>query len=315
MGHQINQPKAPRRGSLQFYPRVRAKRIYSRIRRWPKLNEVKLLGLAGYKVGMAHVMFIDERKNSPTNGQTISIPVTILDVPKIKILGIVFYGIDKFRRKVQKGILLAKNLDKDLKRKISLPKKNFGKEVENPVDVTVLVYTLPEGRGGKKKPEIFEVAIGGKDVNEKLKYAKEILGKQISVKDIFKEGDVVDVVSVTKGKGFEGAIKRFGARLESKKSDRGRRMISPIGEDVPRKTNWRVPMSGQMGFFQRTEKNKQILMIGEKIDHGFHKYGKVNGEYIILSGSVPGPRKRLIRLKFSMNPNKKYEGRVERLVI
>ena len=314
MGHQINQPKAPRRGSMQFYPRVRAKRIYPRIRKWPEVNEVKLLGFAGYKVGMAHVMAVDEKKTSPTHGQTISIPVTILDVPKMKVAAIRFYGIDKFRTKKVVGEVWADNLDKDLKRKIKIPKKKKGEEPKNFVDVTLLVYTLPKGRVGKKKPEIFEVAIGG-NLDKKLDYAKNILGKEISVKDVFKEGDIVDVVSVTKGKGFQGVIKRFGARLESIKSDRGRRMISPIGEDVPRKTNWRVPMPGQMGFHTRTEKNKQILKIGEGLNEAFHHYGKIKGEYLIIKGSIPGPRKRLIRMKVSRFQNKKFEGKVERLVL
>ena len=315
MGHQINQPKAPRRGSMQFYPRVRAKRIYPKIKTWPKVNETKLLGFAGYKVGMAHIMAVDEKKTSPTHGQTISIPVTILDIPKIKVAAIRFYGTDKFKTKKVVDEIWADELDKDLKRKIRLPKnKKEKKEPQDFVDVTLLVYTLPRGRVGKKKPEIFELAIGG-DLNKKLEYAKNFLGKEISVKDIFKEGDVIDIVSVTKGKGFQGPIKRFGARLESIKSDRGRRMISPIGEDVPRKSNWRVPMPGQMGFHTRTEKNKQILKIGENLNEVFHHYGKIKGEYMIIKGSIPGPKKRLIRMKLSRFQNKKFEGKIERLVI
>ncbi len=319
MGHQSGKAETPRRGSLQFYPRVRAKRHYPRIRKWPQIDEVKPLGFAGYKAGMAHVLMVDNRKDSPTKGQTISVPVTIIDVPKIKVAAIRFYKIDKFRTKKVAGEIWANNLDKDLGRKIKLPKKSNGKEIDNPYDVTLLVYTLPKGRTGKKKPEIFEIAIGGNDVQKKLEYAKGVLGKELSVKDIFSEGDVVDVVAVTKGYGFTGVIKRFGAKLHPHKTDKGRRMISPIGEDVPRKSNWRVPMMGQYGFFTRTEKNKQILKIGDSgIEQGLHRYGLVKGDYIILAGSVPGPKKRLIRLKFAMHPPKSgvfEQPKVERLVL
>lgn len=69
-----------------------------------------------------------------------------------------------------------------------------------------------------------------------------------------------------------------------------------------------------MGFFSRTELNKRVLKIGEKGEEitpksGFNRYGKIKENYILLQGSVPGEKKRLIlfrpairsqRLKFNL---------------
>ena len=61
-------------------------------------------------------------------------------------------------------------------------------------------------------------------------------------------------------------------------------------------------MPGQMGYHQRTEYNKLILKISDNLDEinpksGFKGYGLVRTKYILLDGSVPGPRKRLIILR------------------
>ncbi|MCH7911395.1 MAG: 50S ribosomal protein L3, partial [Candidatus Hydrogenedentes bacterium] len=85
------------------------------------------------------------------------------------------------------------------------------KNLEEYSDVRVNVYTQPHLAGiNKKRPEIFEVAIGGKNLQEKFNFAKSMLGKEIPVKDVFKEGQQLDIFAVTKAKGTQGPIKRFG---------------------------------------------------------------------------------------------------------
>ena len=59
---------------------------------------------------------------------------------------------------------------------------------------------------------------------------------------------------------------------------------------------------GQMGYQQRTEFNKRILKISENPeeinpDGGFLHYGLVRGKYALIKGSIPGPTKRLIRIR------------------
>ena len=57
---------------------------------------------------------------------------------------------------------------------------------------------------------------------ERGAFIKENLTKEISIKDIFSEG-IVDIRGVTKGKGNQGPMKRFGLTLRSHKSEKGRR--------------------------------------------------------------------------------------------
>jgi len=64
-----------------------------------------------------------------------------------------------------------------------------------------------------------------------------------------------------------------------------------------------------MGFQTRTEVNKRILKIGENGKEitpksGFVNYGVIKRDYVLVEGSLPGPRKRLIRLRTAMRPPK-----------
>lgn len=320
MGHQIGKPKMPKRGSQAFIPRVRARRAYPRIKNWPIIDETRLLGFAAYKAGMSHVTFVDNAAHSLTKGEIISVPVTILDVPKIKVYSIRIYGYNKRRQIICLKEVQTDKLDKELSRRLSLPKKKKNSEEEmkkaeelisSAEDVKIVAYTLPDKRFGKKKPDLFEIAVGGKDAKSKFDYAKTILGNEISAKDVLNPGEQVDIIAVTKGKGFQGAIKRSGSKLQPRnKSDRGERMIASIGPDSPRKVSWRVAMPGQMGFQNRYDFNKIILKIGDNGNEvtskkGFLGYGKVSKDYIMIQGSLPGARKRLLRMRLSIKPNKK----------
>jgi large subunit ribosomal protein L3 len=299
------QRKRPSRGSKAFYPRKRAKRIYPRIKSWPKSKETKPLGFAGYKAGMSHVMLIDTNPNSTTKGQQITRPITILDCPPLSVFGFRFYTKNKSSFDV-----FSEKTNKNLSRKIKLSKKpknieeQLKKTPKNISKIHLICYTNP---GFKKKPEVFEIALGG-SVEEQLKYAKEILGKEIKVSDIFKEGDLVDVSAVTKGKGFEGPIKRFGAKHHGRKAQQMRRHVAPLGQNEPGKVRWTIPQAGQTGFQTRTEINKRILKISNGFDvkGDFINYGKVSGDFILLDGCVPGSKKRLIRLRFATRPKKVY---------
>lgn len=327
MGHKIGKTHRPRRGSMGFSPRVRAKRVYSRITSWPNSSDKRLLGFSAYKAGMAHVTYVDNHPYSPTKGEVISTPVTVLDVPKIKIAAIKFYHKNKFHQKECLGEVWADKLDKELARKISMPKKPKNAEetmkkfdMNSVVDVLVLAYTLPKGRaGGKKMPEIFEIGMGGKSIEEKIEYAKSILGKELSFKDVFKPGEQVDIIAVTKGKGIQGPVKRFGVKLQSHKTDTTRRAVATIGPDVPRKVSWKIAMPGQMGYHNRYDFNKWILKIGENgvevtPKAGFLSYGLVRGEYILIKGSVPGAAKRPIRMRLAMAPTKHIPKEVPKIL-
>jgi large subunit ribosomal protein L3 len=306
----------PRSGSLAFYPRKRAKRIYPRLTVYPAAEKPKVMGFAGYKVGMVHAIAIDARKGRKTFGQEISLPVTVLDCPPFKVVGFRAYtattkGLDVF------GEVWDKDLPKDIARKINLTKKKekadlekFEKAADKISDFRAIVCTQPRTAGmHKKTPEIFEVGIGGKVAKEKFEYVKQMLGKEVKASDIVKEGELVDVVAVTKGKGMAGPVKRFGVKIQRRKAHGKRRHVGAIAAQSPGRVRWTVAMAGQLGFQTRTEYNKRVLKIGEEGKEitpksGFNRYGLVNGNYMLLEGSVPGAKKRLIMLRPAIRPSK-----------
>ena len=298
----------PRHGSMQFWPRVRAARSYASVRTWAP--GTGMLGFAGYKAGMTHLIVTDNRTTTKTKGTDIFCPATVVECPPLKVAGIRFYKIVSSSM-VPFTQVLSETLDKELGRKINLPKKKKEKaEIKDFDDVTLIVHTQPKFTGiGKKKPEIFEIGLGGKN-EEKIKYANEKLGKEISIDEIFKEGEQIDVHAITKGKGFQGPVKRFGTTLRQHKSEKSVRNPGSLGGwSAQGHVMYRVAHAGQMGYHQRTEYNKQLLKMGKdskevQQDGGFLGYGVVKSPYILLKGSILGARKRLITLSHAIRPNK-----------
>ena len=303
--------RRPRQGSMGYSPRKRARSITARVSTWPESDGdgAKLQGFAGYKAGMTHAFVVDYRPRSTTAGQEIQIPVTVLEVPPMKVCGIRFYAETAYGKKVV-GEVWAKKLDKELSRKFPVPKDydevSAWKKTEKLEydEIRAIMYTQPVLVSGlpKKRPEMMEVRIGGVKLEDRMKYAKEILGKPVTIKDFAKDGEMVDVASVTKGRGWQGVTKRWGTKLLMHKNSKHRRLIGTLGQKRPNYVHPTVPQGGQRGFHQRTELNKRILKIGEKGEEitpkgGFLHYGNVSNSYLLLHGSVPGPSKRLIRLR------------------
>ena len=303
--------RKPRSGTLQFAPRKRAKRTFARVRSWPKSKDPKPLGFAGYKVGMIHALVTDNKETSETKGMDISMPITIIECPPLKTASIIFYKKTPYGTKITSA-LMAPKLDKELSRKIPLS-KNIKKKIEEfkPEefdDIKILVYTHPKLTTiGKKKPELFQLAIGG-TIEEKFNWAKENLGKEIHITDIFKQGEQVDIHAITKGKGFQGPTKRFGTSLRSHKSEKGVRGPANLGAWTGNR-NWTVAHAGQTGYHQRFEHNKWIIKINEKPEEinkkaGFKRYGMIRNPCILVKGSIAGAVKRMIILTPALRPNK-----------
>nr|AJS12748.1 50S ribosomal protein L3P [uncultured archaeon] len=317
MGH--TKRKRPQRGSRAVWPRKRAKRINAMVKNFAQIKDTKLSGFAGYKAGMTSIIIVDNRPKSPTKGEEIKKAVTILEAPALKVAAVRLYSKDSYGRKAMSELWAeGLNKDKDLLRKLGLPKKRkvtldiIKNKLANVSEIRLIVYTQPRITGlGKKTPEVFEIPIGG-NVESQFSYAAEKLGKEINASDIFKAGEFVDMHGVTKGKGFQGDIKRFGVRLESHKAEFGRRHRATMGPTAPSKVGWWIPMPGQMGFHKRTHYNSQILKIANVNDlqvnpiSGLSHYGKVKGDFILIAGSVPGAKKRLIILSHAIRPASKF---------
>lgn len=309
MGHR--KKSAPKRGSLAYLPKGRASRETGRVRYWPRTAEgPRPLGFMGYKAGMTHLFLIGDHQKSPHFGKEVSRAVTVIETPPILVCGLRAYTMTDYGLKASTEAWM-KDPPTDLERVFSVPEnfttetglENIKNRLDSVEELRLLTITQPRLTSvPKKKPALLEIKVGGASTAELFEYAKGLLGSTISVAEVFKEGQVVDVVSVSKGKGFQGPVRRWGVRILSRKSRKTKRGVACIGPWKPPRVLYTVPRAGQMGYHQRTEYNKRILKIGTDGKEvtpsgGFVRYGAVKGAHILLKGSVPGPRKRLIRLR------------------
>jgi len=303
LGHRKH--SAPRHGSLAFLPRGRARAMYPRVRTWPDIEAEKptLLGYPGYKAGTLHVITVDDRAKTPNFGKPLFNLSSVISLPEAEITGMRLYAHENGHD-----------------RAISDVKAQGQTSGELPIDkacrVAALVSSVPaEGGLSQKKPIVMEVGIGGGDVKGQVEYVRGLLGKRVKFADIFKAGMRVDVLGITKGKGYEGPVTRLGIKRKQHKSRKSVRAVGVIGPWHPAAVMYTVARAGQMGFHQRTETGKRILMTANAKDSpitppgGFEHFGDVRGDYAVLAGSLPGPARRFVMVRFkargvqkSLNP-------------
>lgn len=289
---------------MQVWPRKRAKRPTARVRSW-KPQGAGILGFAGFKAGMTQVFAIDAHKTNITKGEEITIPATIIECPPIKIYSVRAYAKDLYGIRVLKEVVVGK--DKNLLRKLFTKKASEQKILDDfltpdVLDITIIAFTQPSLSGiGRKKPDMLELHLGGSN-EEKIQYIKDHLVSGITVNDVFKEGDYIDLHAITTGKGYQGVVKRFGVSLRHHKSEKGiRRVGGHGGWKSQQHWQYRIAYPGQMGYHQRVQYNNQILKISNKVEEvnpkgGFVNFGTVRNDYIVVKGSIPGPKKRTITL-------------------
>lgn len=317
MGHR--KQHAPRHGSLAYLPRKRARYPKGRVRHWPEYQgKPKLLGFAGFKSGMSHLSFIEDQKTSPFFGKELLKAVTVLETPPIFLFGIKVYVRDEYGLNPI-GEVYTNQIIPELSRKIQVPKsENYNQEekakqlesaILDGMEIRALVATQPwKANMPRIKPDILEIKVtGGVNSKEQFKFLLENLGKEIRARDCLIEGSMIDSISVSKGKGFQGAVKKFGIKLLPRKNRKGKRRVGSIAAWNPPKVMYTVARSGQMGFHQRIEYHKRIMKISEDGDEinpkgGFIRYGPIKSDYILLLGSIPGSKKRLIRLRDTIRP-------------
>ena len=157
--------------------------------------------------------------------------------------------------------------------------------------------------GEKKEKNTSKAAIGHfkkagttpkRDVAEFRDFRKEYdglveLGKEIRVQDIFVEGDFVDAVGISKGKGFQGVVKRHN--------------FAGVGGATHGQHN-RLRAPGSMGnasFASRVPKGKRLAgrMGGDRVKLDNLKIVKIMAEQnvVIVSGSVPGAKNSTVILQ------------------
>merc|ERR1719261_630926 len=175
---------------------------------------------------------------------------------------------------------------------------------------------------GQKKAHIKEIQVNGGNVAAKVDFVTGLFEQEVKVADVFSQDEMIDVIGVNRGHGFNGVITRWGCTRLPRKTHRGLRKVACIGTWHPARVQFQVPRSGQDGYHHRTEINKKIYRIGKNVKEephgattgqdltekgitpmgGFSHYGEVTQDWVMLKGCVMGPRKRVITLRKSLLP-------------
>lgn len=149
--------------------------------------------------------------------------------------------------------------------------------------------------GRFKKPEIGvmkkfienEENLPKKGFLKEIKFANQVESSEIML-DFFQEGNFVDVSANTKGKGFQGVVKRYGFKggRASHGCSLAHRSAGSTGQrHLPSKTLKGLRMAGHMGNKLRTQQNLLVVRVASEHDALF------------VRGSVPGPRNTLVFVK------------------
>jgi large subunit ribosomal protein L3 len=263
---------------------------------------------------MTHVFTVEDRKRSPNFGKEVVRSATILETPPMLICGIKAYAKTPYGLRTLTEAWMKDPPD-ELDRVLTLPEsftEDNLKKIETDMTkierIRVIATTQPkQSNMSKKKPEIAEIEIGGGAVQKQYEYAKGMLGKTITPAEIFKQGQFVDVVAVSTGKGFQGPVKRWGVTILQAKGRKTKRGIATLGPWNPHHVGYSIARAGQMGYHQRTEYNKRILKMGTDGKEitpkgGFVRYGIIRGPYVLMEGSIPGTEKRPIKLRYPARP-------------
>jgi len=344
---------APRHGSLAFLPKKRAARHRSKAKSFPKddvTKPVHLTAFLGYKAGMTHVVREVDRPGSKVNKKEVVEGVTIIETPPMVVVGMVGYietprGLRTFKT------IWAEHLSEECKRRFyknwyRSKKKAFTKcskkwqddqgknEIEKDIAkmkkyckvVRVICHTqMKLLKQRQKKAHIMEVQLNGGTIAQKIDWVREHLEKPLPITDVFAQDEMIDVIGVTKGKGFKGVTSRWNCKKLPRKTHKGLRKVACIGAWHPARVGFSVARAGQKGYHHRTEINKKIYRIGEGIHMkdgklvknnasteydltektitpmgGFPHYGEVNNAYVMIFGACAGPKKRVLTLRKSL---------------
>ena len=176
------------------------------------------------------------------------------------------------------------------------------KTVEKDGYVAVQLATCTKRAKLSNKPEQGHAKKAGTEPKRFLREIRGVnaedytLGLVINV-DIFEEGEIVDVTGVSKGKGYQGVIKRHNqSRGPMGHGSQYHRGVGSLGTMRPMHVLKGKKLPGQMGNVQRTVQNLEIIAIDTE------------NSLILIKGNVPGPKKSLVIIKTAVKkPNAKNE--------
>jgi len=339
----------PRSGHLGFLPRKRTRKHRGKIRTFPKDDpsaKPHFTAFVGYKAGMTHVTRDIHRIDSRLHKKEVVEAVTIIETPPMRVVGFVGY-IETVKGLRALSTVWTSSLSNEVKRRMyknwyASKKKAFTKYVnktecqKNNEDrirkycttVRAICHTQVhlQKHFRTKKAHVMEIQVNGGSVADKIDFVKGYFEKEVKADNVFGQGEVIDVIGVTKGKGFSGVTKRYGVRKLPRKTHRGLRKVGCIGSWHPSKIQFTIPRAGQLGYHHRTEKNKKIYRIGQGAKYdvtnnastdndltqknitpmgGFPHYGVVRDDYIMIKGCCIGTKKRNLVLRKTLLPTTK----------
>jgi len=316
------------------------------VKSFPKDDPSKkphLTAFLAYKAGMTHIVREVDKPGSKLHKKEVVEAVSILEAPAMVVVGVVGY-VETPRGLRTLSTVWAAHLSDECRRRFyknwyKSKKKAFTKyakkytESKKEIDVELarikkycqVVRVIAHTQVSKlnlrqKKAHIMEIQVNGGTPAEKVAFAYDLFEKHIPVEAVFSENEMIDVIGVTKGKGFEGVTTRWGTRRLPRKTHKGLRKVACIGAWHPARVSFTVARAGQYGYYHRTEKNKKIYRIGKSTDKtnattehdltekqitplgGFPHYGIVKEDYMMLKGAIVGPKKRVITLRKSIVP-------------
>jgi len=334
----------PRHGSLGFLPRKRSARHRGKVKAFPKddpKKPVHLTAFLGFKAGQTHIVRELERPGSKMHKREVVEAVTIIETPPMVIVGVVGY-VETPRGLRSLSTVWAEHLSDEVKRRFyknwyRSKKKAFTKYAKRHAEgakpiarelerirkyctvVRVLAHTQQRETGlRQKKAHLMEIPVNGGSVADKVEFASSHFEKTIEIGSIFEQDENIDVIGVTKGKGFEGVTHRWGTKKLPRKTHKGLRKIACIGAWHPSKVMFSVARAGQDGYHHRTERNKKIYRIAKGSAEnsatteydignksitpmgGFVRYGIVRSDFVMIKGSCVGVKKRVLTLRKSL---------------
>jgi large subunit ribosomal protein L3e len=128
--------------------------------------------------------------------------------------------------------------------------KSIERELERVRKYCTVVRVLAHTQTGKtglkqKKAHLMEIQVNGGSIPDKVAFAHGLFEQEIPVSTIFEQDEVVDVIGVTKGHGFEGVTARWGTKKLPRKTHKGLRKVACIGAWHPSKVMFSVARAGQ----------------------------------------------------------------------
>lgn len=108
-----------------------------------------------------------------------------------------------------------------------------------------------------------EIQLNGGDIPAKVEFAKQMFEKPVSIEQVFSQDEMIDVIGVTKGRGFKGVTSRWHTKKLPRKTHKGLRKVACIGAWHPSRVQFTVARAGQKGYHHRTEINKKIYRLGK----------------------------------------------------